>query len=203
MTTSRAQESPEQAHIRREADNEATRSARAQETPDQSQRRREANTSAMRYAHAHETPDQSRRRRGADNETTRNGPAEENPDLSRRRRETVNDATIVRRRIGPAVHSAVSTAEYVDFGNMDFECKNCRAFLFIAERKVGSQRPIQSSLTVVKVKSALHRTFRCSKIRRRFSESCLLGPHLSTKGSARILLSIKMLCALLRCTQTG
>ncbi len=64
------------------------------------------------------------------------------------------------------------------------------------------QRLIQCSITAVNVKSSMYSPFPSSKIRCPFSESCSLGPHHATKGSAGIILSITKLSAWLRCTQT-
>ncbi len=119
-----------------------------------------------------------------------------------KRREVVNDATIVRRRLVPDLHSAASAAAYADFGNMDVECKNCPALRFVAERKVGSSEANSIFSNCFQGESLLCSTFRCSKIRCSFSEGCL-GPRFETKCSASILLSITMLSAWLRCTQTG
>ncbi len=112
--------------------------ARTRDTPEPTGNRRRANREAMTVSCAQETPDQPRRRREADNQATRTARSQETPDRSRRRRESVNDATEVRRRIAPAAPSAASAAAYVNFGNMDVECKNGHALRFVAERKVGS-----------------------------------------------------------------
>ncbi len=47
------------------------------------------------------------------------------------------NAARTQRKIVRAEQSA-GLGSYVDFGNMDVECRNCRAFRFMAERKVGS-----------------------------------------------------------------
>ncbi len=49
-----------------------------------------------------------------------------------------NGATAVRRRIAPAAPFSASAAAYVNFGNMDVECKSCHALQFAVERKVGN-----------------------------------------------------------------
>ncbi len=133
----------------------------------------------------------------------RSARAQENPDQSRRRRETDNDTTAVRRRIVPAAHSTDPVSAYVNFGNMHVQCKIVvRSDSWLNEMSE-AQRPIQSSVTVVEVKSLLYNAYHCFKISRTFSESCLLGPLFTTKSSARILLSITMLPTWLRCAQTG
>ncbi len=123
----RACDIPQQMENRRTENRKRMRAARARATPEKACIRRAGDNEATRFARAQETPEQARLRREAASEATRSARTLENIDQSRRRKESDNYATAVGRRIVPAAPSTASAAAYVDFGNMDVECKNCCA----------------------------------------------------------------------------